>query len=275
MRNDTLAKIIVATMFLAPALASASSVFPEPSCLKTSVDFWERVYTTWGRDTMVVHDSETFKVYSVTSVPPAEDKKRRRRAVDEAVAQARSLLPAEEKARVRAQNGIKERFAEGVRLAKKHDERVREALRASGVPAELALLPHVESSFQPNARSKVGARGVWQVMPATLRTYFGRKAKASRLSDVEFATTVAIEVLKDNYSQLSSWPLAVKAYHTGLGRIKKAVKQTGTTDVCVITSTFEDRAYKFASRNYYSQLLATIRILEKNDEHDKHGPRND
>lgn len=268
-------KLLAALVALAPNVTLASQVFPEPSCLKTSVDFWERVYTTWGRDTMVVHDSETFEIHSVTSVPPAEEKKKRRRAVDEAVARARALLPAEAQARVRAQNGIKERFAEGVHLAKKHDEHVREALRASGVPAELALLPHVESSFQPNARSKVGARGVWQVMPATLRTYFGRKAKTSKLHDVEFATTVAIEVLKDNYSQLGSWPLAVKAYHTGLGRIKKAVKQTKSTDVCVITSTFEDKAYKFASRNYYSQLLATLRILERNDEHVKPRPRHD
>lgn len=275
MTDGTWVKIIIASMFLAPTVARGSSVFPEPSCLKPSVDFWEHVYTTWGRDEIVVHDDKTFKVHAVVVVPPASEKKKRRRAVDEAVARVKAVLPAEEKDHVRAQNGIKERFTEGVRLGQKHDERVRAALRASGVPTELALLPHVESSFQPNARSKVGARGIWQVMPATLRTYFGRKAKVAKLNDVGFATTVAIEVLKDNYSQLHSWPLAVKAYHTGLGRIKKAVKQTQTTDVCVITSTFDDKAYKFASRNYYSQLLATLRILEKKDEHDKHGPRND
>lgn len=268
-------KILVASTLVAPVAARGSSVFPEPSCLKSSVDFWEKVYTTWGRDELVVHNTETFEVYSVTAIPPASEKNKRRKAVDEAVQRARAVLPAEAKERVRAQNGVRERFAEGVRLAKKYDEPVREALRASGVPAELALLPHVESSFQPNARSKVGARGVWQVMPATLRTYFGRKAKVAKLSDVGFATTVAVEILKDNYSHLGSWPLAVKAYHTGLGRIKKAVRQTGSTDVCVITSTFEDKAYKFASRNYYSQLIATIRILEKKDEHDKHGPRHD
>jgi membrane-bound lytic murein transglycosylase D len=98
-------------------------------------------------------------------------------------------------------------------------------------------------------------------MPATLKVY--SRAHRKKLGDLNFSTKIAILILKENYEQLGSWPLAINAYHSGLGRIKKAKEELNTSDICKITSEFKGRAYKFASRNYYAQFLAAKRIVDR------------
>src|SRR6185295_14760371 len=73
--------------------------------------------------------------------------------------------------RVRDQRGLRERFRAGLARQKGYRSEMERILRANGVPAELAVMPMIESTFDLDAYSKVGAAGVWQFMPRTGRQY--------------------------------------------------------------------------------------------------------
>ena len=73
--------------------------------------------------------------------------------------------------RIRFQLGQADRFREGLIRAAVWEKQIARTLTQHGVPAEIAALPHVESSFNLAAYSKVGAAGLWQFMPSTARRY--------------------------------------------------------------------------------------------------------
>ncbi len=103
---------------------------------------------------------------------------------------------------------------------------ITQQVEARGLPLELALLPVVESSFDPFAFSHAGASGLWQLMPGTAGDfgllqnwwYDGRR-------DVVAATHAALDYIETLYSQLDDWKLALAAYNSGLGRVQRAVKK--------------------------------------------------
>jgi len=100
-----------------------------------------------------------------------------------------------------------------------------EAVEARGMPAELALLPLVESTLNPYAVSPRRAAGLWQIMPATA-DYLGMPRDwwyDGRL-DVRLATTVALDYLQSLHDSFDGdWLLALAAYNAGKGRVSRAV----------------------------------------------------
>jgi membrane-bound lytic murein transglycosylase D len=123
---------------------------------------------------------------------------------------------------------------------KKHPEAIARVLRRGepylfyilnrveqrGLPAELALLPFVESAFDPHATSPVGAAGLWQFMPDTAEYlglsqtwwYDGRR-------DVIDATKVALDYLTQLHRDFGDWLLALAAYNAGSARVQRAINQ--------------------------------------------------
>lgn len=107
-------------------------------------------------------------------------------------------------------------------------------LVAYGLHPDLKYLPIVESGFLTRAESGVGAKGIWQIMPATARGYGMQVGNGiDERENFDKATRVACQLIRDNYTGLKkltgtvTWPLTIAAYNFGIGNIVNAVKAQG------------------------------------------------
>jgi membrane-bound lytic murein transglycosylase D len=170
--------------------------------------------------------------------------------------------------RLRAQTGIKDKFAEAIRVSRRYIKAMESIFRQEGVPVELTRLPFIESSFNVQAYSKVGAAGIWQFMPATGRSFNLRiNHMIDERRDPLIASQAAARLLKANYGQLGTWPLAITAYNHGPGGMAAAVDAVNSTDIATIIKRYKGKHFGFASRNFYPEFLAAIAVEKNYREH--------
>jgi membrane-bound lytic murein transglycosylase D len=155
--------------------------------------------------------------------------------------------------RIRFQLGQADRFHEGLIRAASWEAHIARVLEQHGVPKEIAALPHVESSFNPAAYSKVGAAGLWQFMPSTAKRFMRVDSLVDERLDPYSATEAAANLMLYNYRLLGSWPLAVTAYNHGPAGLRRAQEQLGTSDIAVIVKRYQGANFGFASRNSMSR----------------------
>jgi membrane-bound lytic murein transglycosylase D len=123
----------------------------------------------------------------------------------------------------------------------------------------------VESSFNPEARSYVGAAGLWQFTAGTGRRFMRIDSAVDERRDPFRSSEAAARLLRSNYDELDSWPLAITAYNHGTGGMRRAVRATGTDNIETIVRNYDGRAFGFASRNFYVSFLAAEEV-ERNAE---------
>ncbi|MGI9257846.1 MAG: LysM peptidoglycan-binding domain-containing protein, partial [Gammaproteobacteria bacterium] len=124
----------------------------------------------------------------------------------------------------------------------------------------LVALPHVESSFDPTAYSRVGAAGMWQFTRSTGLRYMRIDHIIDERRDPFLSTVAASRLLENNYDVLQSWPLAITAYNHGQAGMRRAVRQLGTDEIETILRNYEGRTFGFASRNFYVAFLAAVQV---------------
>lgn len=114
--------------------------------------------------------------------------------------------------------------------AKKYFPIIEPILAKHGVPDDFKYLAVIESGLT-NAVSPAGARGVWQIMPATARE-FGLEVNdnVDERYHLEMATEVACEYLKESKRKLGSWTLAAAAYNAGMSGISRRLEEQNVTD---------------------------------------------
>ncbi len=289
--------IMVCALLLTPLLstfgaaAESPDPFAHPPSLEPDVRFWIRVYTEVTTDQGLLHDAWNLSlVYEVLRFDPASSPREREHRVAAAKARYAALLKrfaagdtgnltSHERRilhafgdhaaprdfldaieRIRFQLGQADRFREGLIRAAVWEKQIARTLTEHGVPAEIAALPHVESSFNLAAYSKVGAAGLWQFMPSTARRFMRVDGIVDERLDPYTATEAAANLMLYNYRLLGTWPLAVTAYNHGPGGLRRAQDELGTSDIATIVKHYNGATFGFASRNFYVAFLAALEV---------------
>ena len=272
------------------ARADANGEFVQPAELERDIAFWRRIYTEVTTQGGLIHDPERLDiVYEELKLPSSlsprqrseriKDAKKRYTRILERLAQGADDLSKEElrvqalwlsdtrrsrfeqaSEEVRFQLGQADRFREGLVRSGAWRDHIAATFEKMGLPRELAALPHVESSFNTYAYSKVGAAGMWQFMRSTGRRFLRIDAVVDERLDPYRATEAAGRFLEQNYIVLGSWPLALTAYNHGPGGMRRAKEQLGTSDIATIVRKYSSRTFGFASRNFYVAFLAALEI---------------
>ena len=160
---------------------------------------------------------------------------------------------------IRSQRGIKENFREGLIRSGQYLSEIEKVFQEHNLPTELALLPHVESSFNYSAFSKRGAAGIWQFIRGTGRRFMRIDSRVDERLDPLKSSESAARLLKENYDALGAWPLAVTAFNHGQNGMVRAKRSFGT-DMGEIIKNYKSRTFGFASKNFYVEFLAAIEV---------------
>ena len=171
---------------------------------------------------------------------------------------------ANDKNRLRFQLGQSDRMKKAIFFSGRYLEEFEQIFRQEKLPIELTRLVFVESSFNVLARSKVGASGLWQIMPSVARPLKMINANVDRRNDPWDATRLAAKVLAGNYKLLGEWPLAVTGYNHGPNGMKKMCEKYNTKNLVEMVQNIRSKkSFGFASRNFYASFMAALQV-EKN-----------
>ena len=272
-----------------------SSPFPRPSSLEPKVRFWVDVFSAYGERDFVIHDRDNvWRIYQVLHLPgegspsradadcmsaylknkfagilnrlasgqpPADYEERQVAALFKGESASAYALAAQN---LRVQQGMRERFRDGLLRSRYYRPAMERTFRAAGVPPELVTLAEVESGFYNRARSSAGAVGIWQFTRGTGRQFMRITRRHDDRLDPFTETQAAAELLRSNYLTFGNWPLAITAYDYGTGGMAHASEEYGG-DYARLLSNYNGPHFGFASKNYYAEFLAASQIHQYED----------
>ncbi len=282
----TLTNVLMAVTVLASPLPLGAAL-ERPAELERDIAFWTRVFTEITNDQGFVHDDTRLDVvYATVSLKSQGSSAQRGSRADvesrRFIAALKSLATGKREnltsveadvlarwgagvdnatlraasERVRVQRGQADKFREGLIRSGAWEEHILSTLASARVPTELVALPHVESSFNPIARSHVGAAGMWQFMASTGRRYMQIDNLVDERMDPQRSSQAAALLLRQNYEVTGTWPLAITAYNHGAGGMRRAAQQVGSKDIEKVVREYKSKSFGFASRNFYVAFLA-------------------
>ena len=276
----------------------AHNPFPRPAELEADIQFWTRVYTEIGTTAGFIHDARHLSIiYEQIEFETDTTRRKRERIVassktkyarilaklatgnrDRLTTEAQRVLSlwpqdvSREQLKDAAKNlrfqlGQADRFLAGLERSGQWLQDIQQILESHEIPAQLAVLPHIESSYNPGAHSYRGASGLWQFTRSTGKLYLRIDRVVDERLDPIKSTTAAAELLKDNLDVTGTWPLAITAYNHGAKGMRRAIRQTNGNDIAKIVREYKSRSFGFASRNFYIGFLAAIDVVENANSH--------
>ncbi len=134
-----------------------------------------------------------------------------------------------------------------------------EEVQKRGMPTEIALLPMVESAFNPQAYSTSRASGIWQFIPSTGK-HFGLKQNwwVDNRRDVKAATDAALTYLQKLHVMFGSWDLALAAYNAGEGTVMRAIERNRKKG---LPTDYQSLNLPAETKNYVPKLQAVKNIM--------------
>jgi len=286
-------------------------IFPCPDALKPRVKFWIDVFTKYGDGQVVLHDSDKpDRVYRVLNTRYTCSRKRDARPIARAKKQLRKQLKAlaarmekgqktfsgDEKhladmfkgekpsavraaaRRIRCQGGVRDQYKAALERHGRYGPMVVNILKKNGLPTDIQYLPFVESSYRPTAYSRVGAAGMWQIMPRTARKLGLHISSAvdERL-DPELATAAAARYFLDSRQKLgekarefknrdkySLYPYVITSYNYGVAGMYRAMDKVGPNYMDVLDK-YKARGFQIAVKNFYASFLAARHVAVNAD----------
>ncbi len=282
-----------------------------PSSLSTRVGFWVEVFSRWDTNTAIFHDRDNpHRVFSTISRNEGCRNSSRDNIIDRERTSLKSSLRsvadklrdgkafnAHEQAlysafgtsshqevraaadRIRCQSGNRDRMRTALSNFHQYRPAILDALEQNNLTLELQYLPFVESAFDPNALSHVGAAGLWQIMPATGRS-LGLKVDSivDERYDPKIASYAAAKYFRDSIDNLSEAafengssvtpknlnPFVITSYNYGVRGMERAIKQVGL-DYERLLREYQSPSFQTAVKNFYASFLAA-RHVAKNSE---------
>ncbi|NTV95931.1 MAG: transglycosylase SLT domain-containing protein [Thiobacillus sp.] len=140
-----------------------------------------------------------------------------------------------------------------------------EAVEARHLPMEIALLPVVESAYNPRALSRSNASGIWQFIPSTGKVY-GLKQNGwyDGRQDVVTATGAALDYLAKLHDMFGNWELALAAYNCGEGCVTRAIARNQARG---LATDYLSLDLPTETRNYVPRLLAVSNLVREPERH--------
>jgi membrane-bound lytic murein transglycosylase D len=289
---------LLGSLFLVIVMASqvlALIPFPRPSSIEPNVKFWVDVFAAYGERDFVIHDrDQVWRIYQVLHLPgdgspsrtdidavndylknkfgnilnrlasgqaPANYEERQVAALFEDEPPSAYAAAAQN---LRVQEGMRERFREGLLRSRYYRSTMERIFNDAGLPPELVVLADVESGFYSRARSNAGAVGIWQFTRGTGRQFMRITRYHDDRLDPATETEAAARLLRSNYLTLGSWPLAITAYDYGTAGMAQAAEQYAN-DYARIVRNYDGPHFGFASKNYYAEFLAALQINQFED----------
>lgn len=285
--------------------------FSCPESLLPRVGFWVEVFSRWDTNTAIFHDKENpQRVYSTLSRKGGcrksrkgdsiyKERKRLKRqlqGLSEKLSRGSSLNDTQSRLyasfkggsakevqaaseRIRCQSGNKDRMREALTQFHVYRPTILDALESQNLTPELQYLPFVESAFNPQALSHVGAAGLWQIMPSTGRTLgLTVNNKVDERYDPRAATYAAAKYFRNSVDTLSEEafenggvvqakdlnPFVITSYNYGVRGMQRAIKQVGL-DYERLLLEYKSPSFQTAVKNFYASFLAA-RHVAKNSE---------
>jgi len=277
--------------------AGSQVVFPRPQVVEPNVEFWVKIFTRYdSRDFLIFDRDDVTRVYQVmhlpgdgdpsgadvdwtnvylkskyanilnrlaSGAPPASFEERQVAALFRNPSPA---IYAQAAQNLRVQQGLRERFREGLLRSRYYRPTMERIFREAGLPVELVTLAEVESGFYPGARSSAGAVGIWQFTRATGRQYMKINSRYDERLNPVRSTEAAAKLLRYNYDVLGDWPLAITAYNYGTAGMAQASEAYGG-DYAKVFKDFDGPHFGFAAKNYYSEFLAALEVSRHEDQY--------
>ena len=252
------------------AIGYDTNTFRVPEGLKKSVDFWIQIYTKYTTQQGVFHVAgDTDKIlgdFDLTQVyaNPQWGPVRRELEAEILIKRQKKLLASRFKIdvkKIRLQMGLRDRMQQAIKVSGYYLPQMEKIFEQEKIPKELTRVVFVESSFNIFAESKVGASGLWQIMPRVSKQFNYMQTAQDLRNHPIYATKLAAKIFKQNYQILKSWPLAVTGYNHGVGSMSKLVKKYKSNDISyLIDNVGSSKSFGFASRNFYATYLAALYV---------------
>ncbi len=162
-----------------------------------------------------------------------------------------------------ANGEYRQRIEAGLSRAGAYLPMIRERFTAAGLPLDLAYLPLIESAFSVRAYSRARALGMWQFISATGR-YYGLDVGSlvDERRDPELSTAAAAAYLTDLYAEFGDWHLALAAYNSGAGNVRRAIRRSGSRDFWTLRNHLPRE-----TRNYVPAFIASVIVAKRPQEH--------
>lgn len=151
------------------------------------------------------------------------------------------------------------RIETGLSRAGNYLPMIRPRFAAAGLPEDLSYLPLIESAFSVRAYSRARAHGMWQFISSTGRHYgLDVGSLIDERRDPELSTNAAVAYLSDLHDQFDDWYLALAAYNSGSGNVRRAIRRSGSRDFWTLR-----RYLPRETRNYVPAFIASVIVAKQ------------